>query len=185
MWFYIKPLWLDVSLSGSQNNKLTFEILFFFAWMKSWSNWIWVSKVTPDFFLRCWTGILCSHCLGKQKSHCGQDVKQHLKEWFLCSLWESQPFVQMKTEPVKSALLIRNVLNAVLYHVCSTTVYLSKPKRTQHPPQVAGILYVWVFFFESKEKSLVCILSMWYFLCPGGTIFHLIQGMKPNGLVLV
>lgn len=91
----------------------------------------------------------------------------------------------MKTEPVKSALLIRNVLNAVLYHVCTTTVYFSKPERTQHPPQVAGILYVWVFFFESKEKSLVCILSMWYFLCPGGTIFHLIQGMKPNGLVLV
>lgn len=130
-WFYIKPLWLDVSLS-SQNNELTSEIDFF-AWMKSWSNLIWVSKVTPDFFLWCWNCILCSDCLGKKNSHCGQGFKQHQKEGFLCSLGEHQPFVQMKTEAVKSALLIRNVLNAILYHICTTTVHFSKPERTQHP----------------------------------------------------
>lgn len=57
----------------------------------------------------------------------------------------------MKTEPVKSALLIRNVLNAVLYHVCTTTVYLSKPERTQHSPQVVGILCG--FVFKAKKKA--------------------------------
>lgn len=120
-----------VSLS-SQNNELTSEIDFF-AWMKSWSNFIWVSKVTPDFFLWCWNCILCSDCLGKKNSRCGQGFKQHQKEGFLCSLGEYQPFVQMKTEAVKSALLVRNVLNAILYHICTTTIHFSEPERTQHP----------------------------------------------------
>lgn len=182
MCFYIKPFWLDVSISGSQNNELTFEI-HFFAWMKSWSNLIWVSKVTPDFFLWCWNWILCSNCLGKQNSNCGQGFKQHLKEWFLYSLWEFQPFFQMKTEAVKSALLIRNVLNAVLHHICTATLYFSKPERAQRSPQVVGALCVGFFF--KKHSKILGLYSMWYFLCPGGMRFHLSQDIKPNGLVLV
>lgn len=117
----------------------------FFAWMKSWSDLIWVSKAAPDFSLWCWNWSLCSDCLGKQNSHCGWGFKQHLKEWFLCSLWESQPFIQMKLESSKSVLLIRNVSDAVLYHVCSTAIYFAKPGRPQHPPQVVGFLFGWFF----------------------------------------
>lgn len=150
VWFYIKPLWLDMSQSGSWNNELTFEV-HFFAWMKSWSNLIWVSKATPDFSF-CWNWSLCSNCLGKQKSHCSRGFKQHLKQWFLCSLWESQPFIQMKPESGKSALLIRNV-TAVSYHVCATTTtYFSKPGRTWHPPQAVGFLFV--CFEKEKRKKL-------------------------------
>lgn len=90
----------------------------------------------------------------------------------------------MKTEAVKSALLIRNVLIAVLYHIYTTDVHFSKPERTQCPAQVVGVLCV-SFFEKSKAKSLVCILSVLYFLCPGGMRFHLIQDMKPSISVLV
>lgn len=37
---------------------------------------------------------------------------------------------------------------------------------------------VFPFLQKSKAKILVCILSMWYFLCPGGMRFHLIQDMN-------
>lgn len=71
----------------------------------------------------------------------------------------------MKPESDKSALLIRNVLNAILYHVCTTAVYFSKPGRTQPPPLVV------VLKKKRTEKSLVYIVSMWYFLCPAGLGF--------------
>lgn len=138
--------------------------------MKSWSNWIWVSKVTPDFFLWCWTWILCSHCLGKQKSHCGQDFKQHLKEWFLCTLWESQPFVQMKTEPNKYALLIRNVLNAVLYRLYYYCILLKAWKDSTSTTSCWN--FVCLFVFKAKKKAWFvfylcgtsCVLVGWDFI---------------------
>lgn len=88
------------------------------------------------------------------------------------SLWGAQPFVQMRTEAVQYALLIRNVLNAVLYCVCTTAVYFSKPERTQHLPQVVGVLRVCFFYEKAKQTpwfvfylcGTSCVLVGWDFI---------------------
>lgn len=56
-------------------------------------------------------------------------------------------------------MLIRKVMHAVHVGTTATSVYFSKPERTQHPTQVV------LFCFLRQEKSLIYILSLWYFLC--------------------